>query len=179
MRKLFPILACMAVFGAATLFGSAFPRIVTETADGNKFVFPDDATDAGPVLFALAVGSSRKDGEEQQRQLLEWQRYFDEHPSLLGPVAAYHVPVIGKVPFFVKGAIRKGMGNAYGEYTDKARIVVLFVKDVASFAEASGFELDGRPTLVLTDRDGAIAGILKGELSDRNAERLQEMLASL
>lgn len=159
------------------LWATSFAEVKTKTADGNSFSFPDDALQKGPALFALAISKTRENGEEQQQALLEWQTYFNENPSVLAGLPVYHFPVIGSVPFFVKGAIRGGIAKTYAPLVGSDRIAVVFISDAETFFEQAGIPIDAEPTLALVAKNGTILGFLKGGVTEENLRKLEELVS--
>jgi hypothetical protein len=160
-----------------SLSAGTFPKVKTKAADGNGFLFPDDALQKGPALFAFAISTSRENGEEQQKSLLEWQTYFNENPLFLAGIPVYHFPVIGSVPFFVKGAIRNGIWKIYSSQVESEKVAVLFISDLESFSDKSGISVDSFATLAFVDKEGTVIDFIKGPVNEENLVRLQEIVS--
>jgi hypothetical protein len=160
-----------------SLCAGTFPQVKAKAADGNSFLFPDDALQKGPALFAFAISTSRENGEEQQKSLIEWQTFFNENPSVLAGLPVYHFPVIGSVPFFVKGAIRNGIWKIYSPQVESEQVAVLFISDLEGFSETSGIPIDTLATLALVDQTGTVLNYLKGGVNEENLDRLQEIVS--
>ncbi|AEV28142.1 hypothetical protein SpiGrapes_0282 [Sphaerochaeta pleomorpha str. Grapes] len=172
------VLVIILVFAVSlTLTAESFAEVKTKTADGNSFTFPEDALQTGPALFAMAISKTRQNGEEQQQILLQWQTYFNENPSFLAGLPVYHFPVIGSVPFFVKGAIRGGIAKTYAPFIGSDRLAVVFISDAETFFAQAGIPIDEEPTLAFVVKNGTIKGFLKGGVTEENLFRLKELVS--
>jgi hypothetical protein len=177
-RPLLLGLAAIVLLTASTaeLYSASFDEEKTETADGRKFIFPRDALGEGPVIFALAMPQDRKNGTQQQKELMEWQQYFNENPDILGDVPVYHFPVLAGVPFFAKGPIKGALAKYYAEAVAPGNLGVLFVSDIETFTTNAEITLDDQSTLVVVASDGTIQGYLKGALTPEKVRRLQALI---
>ncbi len=169
------------VFLACTVFATplaanSFPSVEGRLFNDKSFIFPDDLLENKPVIIALTLSSSRKNGEEQQAHFIEWQRKFNEASSNLHAVAVYHISVIDGAPFFVRGAIRSGIAKEYGNLVDASRGGVLYLSKSERFASDAGIAIDGEPTLVALSPTGSILGFVKGPYSEDRARQLQALL---
>lgn len=160
-------------------YAATFPQVKTQNAEGDEFIFPQDAIQEGPALFALAMSTNRKNGEVQQAELIAWQEYFNAHEERTYQLKVYHFPVLASIPFFVKGAIRKGIGKSYENLVPKERVAILFISDVENFADQAGIPLDEQSTLVLVKEQGEIAGYIKGPPTEENLDALQKLIWTL
>lgn len=157
------------------VWAGSFPTIETRTVGNDQFVFPDQALEHGPALFAIALSESRSNGEVQQQKLLDWH----EQLLAISDVRVYHVSVIQSPPRFVQGLIRRAIGKFYEDTVSGDHALILFIDDIESFASQAGFSIDDDPTIVLVDRSGNVLGFVKGEKTQRNINRLQELMTSL
>jgi predicted metallo-beta-lactamase superfamily hydrolase len=107
--------------------------------------------------------------------LLDWH----EQLLAISDVGVYHVSVIQSPPRFVQGLIGRAIGKFYTEVVSDDRALILFIDDIESFASQAGFTIDDDPTLVLVDSSGDVLGFVKGENTQRNINKLQELLSSL
>lgn len=171
MRRFFFLLLLATVL-MHTLPGASFLSIEARTIGGTDFDFPSDALASGPALFALAMGTSRENGEVQQQHLLAWQTFLEASESPLKTLPLYHFPII-EAPGFVHGIIRRGIAKSYEGTVAPHRAAVIFTKDTEKFAAAAAIPIDDQATVVLVLRDGTIAGFVKGLPS---AESLQTLM---
>ena len=178
MKKVIIILMMFTIC-TSCIFSASFEEEKIKTADGENFLFPEDALQTGPAIFALSMGKDRENGETQQAELILWQQYFNDNPKTLGSLPVYHFPILSGVPFFVKGAIRKALYEYYVDIVDPARVGVLFVSKTEQFAKQAQIPFDDESTLVVVTRDGFIAGFVKGEVTPTKIEQLQKVIASL
>ena len=158
------------------LASATFPETNARTIGGTEFEFPGDALTQGPALFALAMGTSRENGEVQQQHLLQWQAYLASSTSALRNWPLYHFPVID-APGFIQGVIRRGIAKSYEGRVDADKAVVLFIKSARKFSEESAIPIDDQATLVVVQANGTIAGFVKGLPSAPSLEKL-ELLAN-
>lgn len=119
------------------------------------------------MLIALNIGTSRSNGGEvQQEALIAWQDAIETSTSLTRFAPPfYHISVIeGGAPFFVRGAIRRGLAESFENLIDLERGGVLFLSKAEKFAKQAEIPpIDGgEPTLVVVSSDGTITGYVKG-----------------
>jgi len=168
--------ALLLILLLSPLAGAAFPQTDARTIGGTEFEFPGDALTRGPALFALAMGTSRENGEIQQQHLLQWQAYLDSSTSFLREWPLYHFPVID-APGFIQGVIRRGIAKSYDGQVDADKAAVLFFKSARKFSEESTIPIDDQATLVVVQANGTIAGYVKGLPSAQSLGKL-ELLAN-
>jgi len=164
------------IFLLTPLAGATFPQTDAKTIGGSGFDFPSDALSRGPALFALAMGTSRENGEIQQQHLLQWQAYLTASTSFLREWPLYHFPVID-APGFIQGVIRRGIAKSYEGLIDDDKAAVLFIKSARKFSEESAIPIDDQATLVVVRSNGSIAGFVKGLPSTQSLGTL-ELLAN-
>lgn len=179
MKKKILFMLLMTFVCIPILFSASFEEEKTKTADGENFLFPNDGIKNGPAIFALTMGKDRDNGSAQQKEVIAWQQYFTENPTLVGTTPVYHFPVLSGVPFFVKGTIRKALYDYYAEIVDPSRVGVLFVSKTEKFVEQAGIPFDDESSLVVVAPDGSIAGFVKGGVTPAKVEQLQKVLARL
>ena len=163
----------------SSIFSASFEEEKIKTADGEDFLFPSDALLSGPAIFALTIGKDRANGEVQQKEVIAWQRYFNENPSTVGLIPIYHFSVLSGVPFFVKGTIRKALHANYTEVVDPKRVGVLFVPKAEKFAQQAEIPFDDESILVVVASDGTIVGYVKGMVTPVKVGQLQRVIATL
>lgn len=171
MRRYLPLIVVLLTV-LVPLYSASFPPVQARTIGGSSFNFPSDALAEGPALFAIAMGSSRENGELQQQHLLAWQKYIEASTSSLRSWPIYHLPVI-EAPGFVHALIRRGIAKSYEALVDPSRAAVIFVKDTPRFAAAAGIPLDDRATIAVVLQDGRIAGFVKGLPTDETLGSLE------
>ena len=163
----------------SSIFSASFEEEKIKTADGEDFLFPSDALRSGPAIFALTMGQDRANGEDQQKEVIAWQMYFNENPNTVGSIPVYHFSILSGVPFFVKGTIRKALYAYYTEVADPKRVGVLFVSKTEKFAQQAEIPFDDESTLVVVASDGTIVGYVKGMVTPDKVGQLQKVLATL
>ncbi|NCB01093.1 MAG: hypothetical protein EOM67_02870 [Spirochaetia bacterium] len=161
---------------ALPLFSATFEEVDAKTSGKDKIEFPKDALSKGSTIFALVLSNTREGGEEQQKLLLDWHTSLTGHPSFPKEVSIYHFPVIENPPGFVKGFIRKGLGETYEGVVEDDKVAVLFVKDAPKFATSAGIPFDDTATVVVVDNKGNVKGFAKGEVS---SDKIRTILALL
>lgn len=164
------------VSALGSLGGASFSSVEGKLFNDKAFIFPDDLLEQGPVVVALTLSSSRKNGEEQQGLFIDWQKKLKAAFSPLRSVSIYHVSVIDGAPFFVRGAIRGGIAKEYGDILESSQGGVLFLSKSERWAADAAIPIDGQPTLVVLSENGSILGFVKGEYSEQRAEQLQTLL---
>lgn len=169
------VMLLILVCTSGLVWAGSFPTIETRTIANDQFLFPDQALQDGPALFAIALSESRSNGEVQQQMLLDW------HEQLLAfnDMEVFHVSVIQSPPRFVQGIIRRAIGKFYEDTVSGDHAVVLFLDDIESFASQAGFHIDDEPTIVVVDGSGEVMGFVKGEKTKGNISRLQELVSYL
>lgn len=170
---------CLGGFTPAVAEGPVFMEVASESMDGEAFVFPQDLRSEPYAIVGLAIGTGRANGEAQQAQLLEWQRWLDEAALLPPGVRVYHVPVIESPPRFIRGTIRRATRRTFEGLVPLDQAVLLFVDSSPAFAAAAGIEIDGEPTLVVIDRERRPLAQIKGGPSEENTTALRAALAAL
>ena len=89
-----------------------FQQIETETLDGEDFIFPDNLRAQSLNIVLLALSEEQDNGTWQGEALVDWYTVLDTKGILTEDVMAWHFSFM-KVPFFVKGFIRRGMADDY------------------------------------------------------------------
>ncbi len=154
--------------------GASFPSTEAKTIGGNDFQFPTDALKNGVALFAIAMGTSRENGEVQQQQLLAWQEYLDATDSPLREFPLYHFPII-EAPGFIHGVIRRGIAKSYEGSVLPDRAAVIFIKDTKRFSQQSSIPIDDAATMTVVRPDGTISGFVKGAPTRQSLSRLEHL----
>jgi len=170
MNKHILLVALMVSLLTFNLFANSFMSTDTKTLAGEKVNFPDFALEPRPVLFALAMGTSKESGEIQQEQLLEWQKLLQTHNSLKH-VSFYHFPVID-APGFIQGVIRRGITKSYSGLVQLEKAAVIFIKDTKAFANQAHIPLDDQATIAVVLPNGTMSGYIKGPPSEQALEEL-------
>lgn len=158
------------------LSGASFPSSEGKTFSDKDIVFPDDLLQEEPIVVAITLSSSRKNGEEQQVAFLEWQKRLTEPTSPVREAPIFHVAVIDGAPFFVRGTIRKGIAKEYASVVEPSFGVVLFLSKAERFAAQAGITIDGQPTLVVLTQDGTVKGFVKGSYTEERRAQLAQLL---
>lgn len=171
LRKLIYVVFIILVT-LGSLPGGSLQQYEASTVAGEDFIFPNDALDDEPVLFALAMGTTRESGEVQQQQLLQWDSEIKARNTPLETLRFYHFPII-EAPRFIHGVIRRGIGKSYKDIVSEELAAVIFIKDTESFAEQAEIPLDDQATVVLVLPDNTVAGFVKGPFSLESMERLE------
>ena len=179
MKHSIQLLAVICICGAVgiqQLSAQSFMEIEAETVGRSDFRFPHDALQSSAAVFGLAMSTSRENGEQQQEQLLQWQRIIDTRGLLPTGMPMYHFPVIESPPFFVRGLIRRGIRDVFRGKVDDQLAAVLFVDSTSIFASQAGIPLDSDATIVVVNTDGSLRGYIKGEPSEVALAELQKLL---
>lgn len=174
MRKIVSIAVCM--LACSMVFAASFSSVEGKLFNDKSFIFPDDLLEEKPVIIALTLSSSRKNGEEQQKHFIEWQKKLKETSSKLNSITVYHISVIDGAPFFVRGAIRNGIAKEYGDLVQASQGGVLYLSKSERFASDARIPIDGEPTLVVLSATGSIEGFVKGVYSSDRMLQLQSLL---
>ncbi len=175
-RTMLGVSLCLIVcVSGGVLFGASFPIEEGKRFTGEDFTFPVDLLQDGAVIVALNIGTSRENGEVQMASLFAWQEELEQSSSSLNSAVLFHLSVIDGAPFFVKGAIRKGLAESYGQAIDLQQGAVVFLSKAEKFAEQAHIPIDGEPTLVVLAPDGTIAGYVKGEVDAQALSRLEAL----
>ncbi|MDT3358026.1 MAG: hypothetical protein LIR47_01635 [Spirochaetota bacterium] len=174
MRKIISIVVCM--LACSMVFAASFSSVEGKLFNDKSFIFPDDLLEERSVIIALTLSSSRKNGEEQQKHFIEWQKKLKETSSKLNAITVYHISVIDGAPFFVRGAIRNGIAKEYGELVQASQGGVLYLSKSERFASDARIPIDGEPTLVVLSATGSIEGFVKGAYSSDRMLQLQSLL---
>ncbi len=116
------------------------------------------------MLIALNIGTSRSNGEVQQEALIAWQDAIETSTSLTRFAPFYHISVIEGAPFFVRGAIRRGLAESFENLIDLERGGVLFLSKAEKICQAGRNPHRWEPTLVVVSSDGTITGYVKGRV---------------
>ncbi len=170
---LFPtILLFLLLICNQLLFSGIFPEEKAKSFANTDFVFPTDLIKDTPVLIALNIGTSRTNGEVQQEALLAWQDAVEGSAAPLRFAPFYHISVIEGAPFFVRGAIRRGLAESFGDLIDPERGGVLFLSKAEKFAKQAEIPIDGEPTMVVVSTDGTITGYVKGQVDSFSLSKL-------
>jgi hypothetical protein len=154
-----------------------FQQVETETLDGEDFMFPDDFKGEALNIVMLAMSNEEENGTWQGDVLVEWYAALAEQQVLSDSVLGYHFSVM-KVPFFIKGVIRRGMAKSYKDKVPLNQAGPIFIKDLDGFAAAPGIELDSQPTLVLVAPDGKLLEAFKGEATPENVNAVASAVAA-
>ncbi|MFA6905048.1 MAG: hypothetical protein WCQ62_02380 [Sphaerochaeta sp.] len=174
MRKIISIAVCM--LACSMVFAASFSSVEGKLFNDKSFIFPDDLLEERSVIIALTLSSSRKNGEEQQKHFIEWQKKLKETSSKLNAITVYHISVIDGAPFFVRGAIRNGIAKEYGDLVKETQGGVLYLSKSERFASDARIPIDGEPTLVVLSATGSIEGFVKGAYSSDRMLQLQSLL---
>ncbi len=150
-----------------------FPQVETETFDEEDFVFPDDMQAGKLNIVFLSMSNTREAGERQGEMLKQWHAELEPLGLFSDQVAGYYFTVI-KAPFFVKGVIRRAMRDDYEGNIPLDQSGILFVKDMAKFADAAGLTIDDWPTIVLVAPDGQLLHALKGAPTEAAVDELMD-----
>jgi hypothetical protein len=148
-----------------------FQQIETETLDKEDFVFPDDLRARSLNIVFLALSEEQDNGTWQGEELVEWYVALDAKGMLNEDVMAWHFSFL-KVPWLVKGFIRRGMAKDYAGKIPLDQAAPVFVKDVPGFAAEASIAMDGQPSIVLVSPDGELLQLFKGEATDENVALL-------
>jgi hypothetical protein len=146
------------------LFAGTLSEEKAKSLADTEFVFPTDLLKDSPVLIALNIGTSRENGEMQQEALIDWQNVIESSSFSFQSAPLYHISVIEGAPFFVRGAIRRGLAESFGDLIDPKRGAVLFLSKAEKFAKQAEIPIDGEPTMVVVRSDGKITGYVKGRV---------------
>ena len=174
MRKIISIAVCM--LACSMVFAASFSSVEGKLFNDKSFIFPDNLLEERSVIIALTLSSSRKNGEEQQKHFIEWQKKLKETSSKLNSITVYHISVIDGAPFFVRGAIRNGIAKEYGDLVQASQGGVLYLSKSERFASDARIPIDGEPTLVVLSATGSIEGFVKGVYSSDRMLQLQSLL---
>ena len=147
-----------------------FQQIETETLDGEDFIFPDNLRAPSLNIVLLAISEEQDNGTWQGEALVDWYAALDAKGILSEKVMAWHFSFM-KVPFFVKGFIRRGMAKDYKGKIPLDQAGPIFIKDVPGFAAEADIAMDGQPSIVLVQPDGKLLQLFKGEATDENVVR--------
>lgn len=145
----------------------SFLQVETKTLDKTDFVFPDDMRARELNILLLAIGTEQENGQWQGDELAEWYTALESAGALSDDVVAWHFSAM-KVPFFVKGFVRRGMAKSYKDKLPLDQAGALFIKDVEGFADTAGIPMDSQPTIILVTPDGQLQEIFKGEVSEES-----------
>ena len=177
--KHYLLAVCLVVVASLLpLSGASFPSVAGKTFSDADILFPDDLLSSEPIVVAITLSSSRKNGEEQQTAFIEWQKRLTEMGSPLREAAVYHVAIIDGAPFFVRGAIRKGIAKEYASVVETTNGLVVFLSKAERFASQAGIAIDGQPTLVVLSQDGTVKGFVKGSYSEERRKELAQLLGT-
>jgi hypothetical protein len=154
-----------------------FQQIETETLDGEDFIFPDNLRAPSLNIVLLAISEEQDNGTWQGEALVDWYTALDAKSSLSEEVMAWHFSFM-KVPFFVKGFIRRGMAKDYEGKIPLDQAGPIFIKDVPGFAAEAGIAMDGQPSIVLVQPDGKLLQLFKGEATDENVAAVSKAVAA-
>ncbi len=178
MKIPYKMIAIIALFTLLTsnLFSASFEKVEAKTTSKDKINFPIDALSSQSTIFALVLSDSREGGEAQQKELLDWHRALLQHPSFPKSVNIYHFPVIQDPPGFVKGFIRKGLGETYKGVVDDDKVAILFVDDTPKFASHAGLPFNDSSTVVVVDTHGNVKGFATGEVTNDKIESIIALL---
>ena len=184
MRILWPALlfALSATSGAALaeeVGTGAFQQVQARTLDDEKFTFPDDMRGSRLNVLFLDMGTNRKSEETQELALIDWHVALEKRGIFSEAVMAYHFPVVAGAPFFVKGAIVGNMKTSYEGKVPFGQVSILFVKDLAAFAEAAGLVVDEQPTIVITTSDAKPLQTFKGQVSPDGVDEIVAAIEKL
>jgi hypothetical protein len=144
-----------------------FQQIETETLDGEDFDFPSGLRAKSLNIVLLALSEEQENGTWQGEALVEWYAALDAKGLLNEDVMAWHFSFM-KVPFFVKGFVRRGMAKDYEGKIPLDQAGPIFIKDVPGFAAEAGIAMDGQPSIVLVQPDGKLLQFFKGEVTEEN-----------
>nr|WP_319474219.1 hypothetical protein [uncultured Sphaerochaeta sp.] len=164
---LFLLLSCNQL-----LFAGTFPEEKAKSFADTDFVFPTDLIQDAPVLIALNIGTSRENGEVQQEALIAWKDAVEGSNTTLSYAPFYHISVIEGAPFFVRGAIRRGLAESFEGLIEPEQGGVLFLSKAEKFAKQAEIPIDGEPTVVVVSTDGTITGYVKGQVNSLSLSTL-------
>jgi len=158
--------AFAAVLLLLTASAAAFQQVETVNFAKDDFVFPDDIQGEGAHLLFLGIAKDQDNGTWQGEELIRWHRALLEAGALPDDVLAWHFAVMESPPFFVKGIIRRAIGETYEGLIPPEQGAVLYIKDLQAFAEGAGVPLDGQPTIIAYAPDTGVTGTWRGEISE-------------
>jgi hypothetical protein len=173
------VLACFSLSFTASLAAQdsgSFMQVEIDTLDKEEFLFPDDLNAGSLNIVMLAIGTEQDNGTWQGDVLVEWYAALDAAGVLNDETKAWHFSVM-KVPFFVKGIIRRGMADTYKGKLPLGQAGPIFVK-AEKFARQADIAVDGQPTLVLVTPDGVLHEQFKGEATEENINAVTAAVAA-
>jgi hypothetical protein len=154
-----------------------FQQIETETLDGEDFDFPSGLRAKSLNIVLLALSEEQENGTWQGEALVEWYAALDAKGLLNEDVMAWHFSFM-KVPFFVKGFVRRGMAKDYEGKIPLDQAGPIFIKDVPGFAAEAGIAMDGQPSIVLVQPDGKLLELFKGEATEENVAAVSKAVTA-
>jgi hypothetical protein len=156
-----------------------FQQVKAKTLDKEKFAFPDDMRGSQLNVMFLDMGTDRASEETQELALIDWHVALEKRGIFDEQVMPYHFPVIAGVPSFLKGTIAGSMKDSYEGKVPFSQVSVLFVKDLASFADSAGLTVDGQPTIVITTSDAKPIRTFKGRVSPGGVDDIVAAIGQL
>ena len=157
----------------------SFQRVKAKTLDNDKFTFPDDVRGSQLNVMFLDMATGRSSEEAQVGELIDWHVALEKRGVFDEQVMPYHFPVVAGAPFFVKGAIAGKMEKSYKGKVPFGQVSILFIKDLAAFANSAGLAVDGQPTIVITTSDAKPLQTFKGQVSPEGVDEIVAAIAQL
>jgi hypothetical protein len=184
MRNLLLILlfafSALSVSAIAEESGSGtFQRVKAESLDDETFTFPDDVRGSQLNVMFLDMAHDRESEETQELELIDWHVALEKRGVFDEQVRPYHFPVVAGAPFFIKGAIAGKMKDNYEGKVPLGQVSILFIKDLASFADSAGLTVDGQPTIVITTSDAKPIRTFKGRVSPGGVDDIVAAIGQL
>jgi len=181
MRKLIGLLfiTFAVIANAGEPVEGSFPTIKMKTFGDEKFVFPSGMQGAQLNIVFLGMSETQDNGQLQQEQLLEWQVALEERGVFSPAVMGYHFPAMSSPPFFVKGIIANAMAESYEGKVPLNQSGVMYLDDLAEFAEESGLVLDEQPTIVIADSNGKPLQMFKGAVTPEGVDEVVAAIEAL
>jgi len=172
LLSLLLMLSALGVSAIAQESGSGtFQQVKAKTLDNEKFTFPNDVRGSQLNVMFLDMGTNRASEETQELALIDWHVALEKRGVFDEQVMPYHFPVVAGVPSFLKGTIAGSIPFS--------QVSVLFVKDLASFADSAGLTVDGQPTIVITTNDAQPLQTFKGLVSPGGVDKIVAAIEQL
>ena len=156
-----------------------FQQVKAKTLDKEKFTFPDDVRGSQLNVMFLDMATGRSSEEAQVGELIDWHVALEKRGVFDEQVIPYHFPVVAGAPSFVKGAITGKMKKSYKGKVPFSQVSVLFIKDLAAFANSAGLAVDGQPTIVITTSDAKPLQTFKGQVSPDGVDEIVTAIGKL
>ncbi|MBT8422700.1 MAG: hypothetical protein HKN56_02065 [Gammaproteobacteria bacterium] len=159
-----------------TISAVAFERVEAVNFAKQDFVFPDDIQGDGTHLVFLGIAKDQDNGTWQGEELIRWHQSLLEADALPDEVLAWHFAVMESPPFFVKGLIRRAIGETYEGLIPPEQGAVLYIKRLQSFAESAGLPIDGQPTILAYSADAGVTATWRGEVNADTVAAIKNQL---